>query len=161
MTAREAINAATARLGASEHLKSSAQRDATVLLLHTLEISRAQLFADPGRALSPEEQALYDKCIDRRLTHEPIQYINGQQEFYGLTLRVTPAVLIPRPETEHLVESVLGALDHGAPVEIVDIGTGSGAVAIALLGRELAGGAGGLLGATRAATAGDADALPV
>ena len=101
---------------------------------------------------------MYDAAIARRLTNEPIQYITGEQEFYGLTLRVTPAVLIPRPETEHLVESVLAELtapqnDLGchsaasssetkterrnllfrdAPLRILDIGTGSGAIAIAL-----------------------------
>jgi len=70
--------------------------------------------------------------VDRRLTHEPIQYIVGEQEFFGLALHVTPAVLIPRPETELLVEAVLGEIDPSANVSIVDIGTGSGAIAIAL-----------------------------
>ncbi|WP_433969527.1 peptide chain release factor N(5)-glutamine methyltransferase [Tunturiibacter gelidiferens] len=71
-------------------------------------------------------------AINRRLQLEPIQYITGEQEFYGLRLHVTPAVLIPRPETEHLVEAVLKLLPANQPVKLVDIGTGSGAIAIAL-----------------------------
>jgi release factor glutamine methyltransferase len=108
-----------------------------LLLLHTLGISRAVFYADPDRTLTHAEQAAYEAAIHRRLVHEPIQYITGEQEFYGLALRVTPAVLIPRPETEHLVEAVLSemklaTLDPAAPLHILDIGTGSGAIAIAL-----------------------------
>ena len=132
MTVREAISQATTRLSVSEHLRSDAQRDATLLLLHATGISRAQLLANPDRLLAPDEQNCYDQYIARRLTNEPVQYIIGQQEFYGLALRVTPAVLIPRPETEHLVESVLATLNHAGRIEIADIGTGSGAIAIAL-----------------------------
>jgi release factor glutamine methyltransferase len=101
-------------------------------LLHTLGISRANFYADPSRMLTPDQQSAYDALIQRRLTNEPIQYITGEQEFYGLALRVTAAVLIPRPETEHLVEAVLSELDHSAPLRILDVGTGSGAIAIAL-----------------------------
>ena len=103
-----------------------------LLLLHTLGISRAEFHADPTRSLTPNQQAAYEALIQRRLLNEPIQYITGEQEFYGLALHVTPAVLIPRPETEHLVEAVLSELDHEAPLRILDIGTGSGAIAIAL-----------------------------
>ncbi len=74
----------------------------------------------------------YEVCLARRQHHEPIQYILGVQEFYGLPFRVTPAVLIPRPETEHLVEEVLKRLPNDRPLTIADIGTGSGAIAIAL-----------------------------
>lgn len=102
------------------------------MLLHLLGISRATLHAQPNRLLTADEQAAYDRLIQRRLTNEPIQYFTGEQEFYGLALHVTPAVLIPRPETEHLVEAVLARLDPHAPLQIVDIGTGSGAIAIAL-----------------------------
>jgi len=132
MTIREAIRHAAARFSESEHLTASAQMDASLLLLHALGITKAKLFADPDRVLSPEELALYEQFIARRLTHEPIQYIIGEQEFYGLALRVTPAVLIPRPETEHLVESVLARVSHMESLKIADIGTGSGAIAIAL-----------------------------
>jgi release factor glutamine methyltransferase len=95
------------------------------------------LLADPGRVLTPDRQAAYDAMILRRAANEPIQYITGEQEFYGLSLRVTPAVLIPRPETEQLVEAVLAEvkraeLDSTQPLRILDAGTGSGAIAIAL-----------------------------
>jgi release factor glutamine methyltransferase len=132
MTLREALTAAAAKLAADEHLHASATRDAELLLLHTLKIPRTTLVAHPSRELTPAQHALYEKTIARRLRHEPIQYITGQQEFYGLTLNVTPAVLIPRPETEHLVEAVLKLLPANQPLKIADIGTGSGAIAIAL-----------------------------
>jgi release factor glutamine methyltransferase len=132
LTLRETLTHAAAQLGAHEELRADAARDALLLLLHTVGISRAALHADPNRTLTPAEQAAYDAALRRRLTLEPIQYITGEQEFYGLAFRVTPAVLIPRPETEHLVESVLAELNHKAPLNILDIGTGSGAIAIAL-----------------------------
>jgi release factor glutamine methyltransferase len=132
MTLREALTRATAQLSASPHLRADAPRDALVLLLHTLEISRAAFLADPTRTLTLDQQSTYDNLILRRLNNEPIQYITGEQEFYGLALHVTPAVLIPRPETEHLVESVLAELDPTVAVNVLDIGTGSGAIAIAL-----------------------------
>jgi len=103
-----------------------------LLLLHLLTLPRTALFTDPGRALSPAEQARYDAAIARRAAGEPIQHITGQQEFYGLMLQVSPAVLIPRPETELLVEAVLARLPRSQPLRIADIGTGSGAIAIAL-----------------------------
>ena len=132
MTWREAITAATQRLAADPHLVTTASRDAELLLLHLLGASRATLFAHPDRKLSQADQLRYDATIARRLTHEPIQYLTGEQEFYGLTLHVTPAVLIPRPETEHLVEAVLEHLPRDQPLRILDVGTGSGAIAIAL-----------------------------
>lgn len=132
MTAQEARQSAAQRLTADPHLADSARRDAELLLLHTLGLNKAALIADPNRVLTAEQQSAYEAAITRRLRHEPIQYITGQQEFYGLALRVTPAVLIPRPETEHLVEAVLQRLPHDRPVIIADIGAGSGAIAIAL-----------------------------
>jgi len=97
-----------------------------------LQISRATLLAYPDREMPSDRQALYQDSIVRRLQHEPVQYIIGQQEFYGLNFHVTPAVLIPRPETEHLVEAVLKLLPSNQPLKIADVGTGSGAIAIAL-----------------------------
>lgn len=123
---------ATSQLAASPDLRLDAARDALTLLLHTLGITRAQFYADPNRAITTQQQAAYDAAIGRRLANEPIQYITGEQEFYGLALRVTPAVLIPRPETEHLVEAVLEELKSLPMPRILDIGTGSGAIAIAL-----------------------------
>ena len=135
MTVREAIGWAAEQLSASEHLRPDAHRDAALLLLHMLGISRAELLANPDRTLTPEQESLFGGFIARRLTHEPIQYITGEQEFFGLPLRVTPVVLIPRPETEHLVEAVLLEVDGSAPLTIADVGTGSGAIAIALADR--------------------------
>jgi release factor glutamine methyltransferase len=136
MTLRQALTLATQTLAASEHLRPNAHRDAELLLLHTLQIPRTTLLAYPTRELSAAEESLYESLLQRRLKNEPIQYITGHQEFYGLPFKVTPAVLIPRPETEHLVESVLAEmkarLPHNQPLRIVDIGTGSGAIAIAL-----------------------------
>ena len=132
MTLRQALTDAATRLVADPHLRDNATRDAELLLLHVLQVPRATLLAHPDRELTPGEQAIYESIVTRRLHHEPIQYITGQQEFYGLLLNVTPAVLIPRPETEHLVEAVLKLLPTDRPLKIVDIGTGSGAIAIAL-----------------------------
>lgn len=132
MTLRQALTTATARLVADPHLRDNATLDAELLLLHVLEVPRVTLRAHPDRELTAGEQAVYEDTITRRLHHEPIQYITGRQEFYGLLLNVTPAVLIPRPETEHLVEAVLKLLPTDRPLKIADIGTGSGAIAIAL-----------------------------
>ncbi len=132
MTLRQAITNAAAELAANPHLSEHAHRDAELLLLHTLQIPRVTLIADPDRDLSADQQALYQIAISRRLQLEPIQYITGEQEFYGLRLHVSPAVLIPRPETEHLVEAVLALLPANQPLKLADIGTGSGAIAIAL-----------------------------
>jgi release factor glutamine methyltransferase len=132
MTLREALTRATRQLDASPDLRADAARDAALLLRHALGISHAAQLADPERALTPAQQAAFDALVLRRLANEPIQYITGEQEFYGLALRVTSAVLIPRPETEQLVEAVLAELDPTQPVRILDVGTGSGAIAIAL-----------------------------
>jgi release factor glutamine methyltransferase len=132
MRLREALSTARARLAACPELAAGAVRDAEILLLHTLQISRPTLLAYPERELTVHEQTQYDTTIVRRLAFAPIQYILGAQEFYGLTLQVTPAVLIPRPETEHLVEAVLERLPVDTRARILDVGTGSGAIAITL-----------------------------
>ncbi len=132
MNLRQALTRATENLAAIDSLRANAARDAELLLLDTLRLTRAQFLADPNRELISAELALYLEAIARRSRNEPIQYITGHQEFYGLRLRVTPAVLIPRPETEHLVEAVLERLPPDSPATIADIGTGSGAIAIAL-----------------------------
>ncbi len=132
MSLRQTITAAAARIAAHPELQPDAYRDAELLLLHTLAVPRTALFLDPDRALTISEQAAYGRVIERRAIGEPIQYITGEQEFYGLKLRVTPAVLIPRPETELLVEAVLERLPSTRPLRIADIGTGSGAISIAL-----------------------------
>jgi release factor glutamine methyltransferase len=118
--------------------------NAELLIMFTLGCDRAHLYAHPERELTPEETNRYDEAIARRATGVPAQYITGHQEFWGLDLIVSPAVLIPRPETEHVVEAVLELISQddaeqgqraGAPAlrgRIVDVGTGSGAIALAL-----------------------------
>ena len=132
MTLREALTRATSQLDQNPALRAYAMRDAALLLRHALGISHAALLANPERTISLDEQATYQRLILRRLTNEPIQYITGEQEFYGIALQVTPAVLIPRPETELLVEAVLGEMPREGGLRILDVGTGSGAIAIAL-----------------------------
>lgn len=117
--------------GLLRHL-NTARRDAELLLRHTTGKDRAFLLTHADDELTPGQQSVYEQYLERRAGHEPIQYIVGEQEFYGLALRVTPNVLIPRPETEHLVEAALHRLPHDAPLRIADVGTGSGAIAIAL-----------------------------
>jgi release factor glutamine methyltransferase len=126
-----ALEQAFARLRRSPH-PERAQLDAETLLLHVLGKNKAWLLAHREEEISPDRAARYDTLVERRYTGEPIQYITGQQEFYGLGFRVTPDVLIPRPETEHLVEKVLSLAASFQLLRIVDVGTGSGAIAIAL-----------------------------
>jgi release factor glutamine methyltransferase len=132
MTLREALTRAASQLDQNPDLRADAVRDAALLLRHALGISHAALLANPEHTVSLDEQAAYQRLILRRLTNEPIQYITGEQEFYGIALRVSLAVLIPRPETEHLVEAVLQELPRDGALRILDVGTGSGAIAIAL-----------------------------
>jgi len=132
VTLRDAISAAAARLSEQVDLGGNAERDAELLLLHVTGAARTVLFTDGDRPLRAEELATYEELIARRQTGEPIQYILGEQEFYGLPFKVTSAVLIPRPETELLVEAVLDRLPKDQPLRIVDVGTGSGAIAIAV-----------------------------
>src|ERR1017187_2432252 len=103
---------------------------AEVLLAHAMRVERVYFFAHPERELSELEWLHYGRYLHERLGGKPTQYITRHQEFYGRDFRVTPDVLIPRPETEHVVEAAL-ALARGAR-RILDIGTGSGALAITL-----------------------------
>jgi len=111
---------------------TTARRDAELLLLHVAGKDRAFLLTHPDAPLTPGQQSTYEQWLNRRAKHEPIQYILGEQEFYGLTFRVTPDVLIPRPETEHLIEALLQLIPREAAIRIADVGTGSGAIAITL-----------------------------
>ena len=127
VSAGEALQAARARLAASSQ---HPRRDAEGLLAHLLRWDQAALLTHPERPLSPAESAQFQTLLQRRLAGEPMQYITGSQEFFGLLFEVSPGVLIPRPETEHLVEAVLKRVEPDA--RIVDVGTGSGAIAVAL-----------------------------
>jgi release factor glutamine methyltransferase len=114
--------------------------------MFTLDCDRAYLYAHPERELTSDETRRYDETLARRATGVPAQYITGHQEFWGMDLIVFPAVLIPRPETEHLIEAVLElaktrimerrASPHACPERsrrvLVDVGTGSAAIALAL-----------------------------
>ena len=109
-----------------------ARRDAELLLMHSLKRSRAWLIAHDDELLSDDLSMSYTELLERRSKGEPVQYITGEAEFYGLPFLVTPDVLIPRPETEHLVEKVIELASDFAAPRIVDVGTGSGAIAVAL-----------------------------
>ena len=132
MTLREALTQGTERLQHDPDLAPTSARDAQLLLLHTLTLPRTALYTDPTLALTAAQQTAFRNTLDRRLAHEPIQYITGVQEFFGLPLQVTPATLIPRPETELLVEAALAHLPRHQPLRLADVGTGSGAIAIAV-----------------------------
>jgi len=125
-----AIKQATERLQASA--RGDARLDAETLLMHVLGRDRAYLYAHPELELSCRELNRYNQLLDRRANGEPLQYITGHQEFWGLDLLVTPAVLIPRPETEHSVEAALELLPDFESPHIIDVGTGSGCIALAL-----------------------------
>jgi release factor glutamine methyltransferase len=103
-----------------------------LLLRHLLHCDRAFLLAHSTEILSAEGAVRYYALLDRRLAGEPIQYITGETEFYGLPFHVTRDVLIPRPETEHLVEKALALVANFVQPRIVDVGAGSGAIAVAL-----------------------------
>jgi release factor glutamine methyltransferase len=117
---------------------------AELLLMHALERDRAWMYGHPEESLDPAAAEKFRALIARRAAGEPVQYLTGKQEFWGLEFEVTPAVLIPRPETEHVVEVALARLgergikihmDTGAPREtlrVADVGTGSGCLAVAL-----------------------------
>lgn len=105
---------------------------AEVLLAHVLEVSRAHLLAHPERLLSAPEWAAYVQLVKRGAAGEPLFYLIGHREFYGLDFLVDPRVLIPRPETELLVEQALAYISAYRPVTVADIGTGSGCIAVTL-----------------------------
>ena len=110
------------------------RRDAETLLAHILDHDRAWLLAHAEEDLTPQDLSSFRSLVTRRAAQHPLQHLTGTQEFFGLSLRVTPDVLIPRPETEHLVEAVLdfARSQPDTHLHIADVGTGSGAIAIAL-----------------------------
>jgi len=110
----------------------SARLDAEVLLCHVLKKPRSWLFAHGEELLPKDIQDALNALVDRRAKGEPVAYLTGTRGFWSLPIGVSPAVLIPRPETELLVELALAALPPGGPARIADLGTGSGAIALAL-----------------------------
>jgi release factor glutamine methyltransferase len=111
---------------------SDAKLEAQLLLQHALNVNRAWLIAHEHENLPPSIHAAYRAMIERRLNGEPIAYILGYREFYGLNLKVTPDTLIPRPDTETLVEAALAKISTTKPYTILDLGTGTGAIALAI-----------------------------
>lgn len=123
---------------ATEHLKQKgideARLTVELLLAHTLNLTRFALYTNFDRPMSPDELAAFKSLFKRRLTHEPLQYILGETEFMGLKLSIDRRALIPRPETEILVEEALKVARGmtGDKIRILDIGTGSGNIPVAL-----------------------------
>jgi release factor glutamine methyltransferase len=133
------MTVATALLQGTQLLEDGAvgvpRLTAEVLLAHALKRDRIYLFAHPEHELSELEWIHYGRYLHERLKGKPTQYITGRQEFYGREFRVTSDVLIPRPETEHVVEVALKLARVGqavSPVRVLDVGTGSGALAVTL-----------------------------
>jgi release factor glutamine methyltransferase len=131
---------ATERLAESLRInRREARIEARVLLAHVLRVNHAWLIAHDRDTPEPTQCATVRSLIERRAAGEPVAYILGQREFFGLEFDVSPAVLIPRPDTELLVECVLARTPENAPCRILDLGSGSGAIAVTLaLERPLA-----------------------
>jgi release factor glutamine methyltransferase len=131
MKLREWVDRGEALLADSPH-PDRARRDAEALLLHHIGKNKAWLMAHGEEEFAGCSAIGYSALLERRGKGEPMQYITGECEFYGLPFRVTPDVLIPRPETEHLVERVIELARTFEQPRILDVGTGSGAIAIAV-----------------------------
>jgi release factor glutamine methyltransferase len=128
-TIQQALLAATQQL-ADQH--DTASLDAELLLAHVMHKSRAWLYTWPEQQLDAKQLELFNQLVQRRLNGEPVAHLLGQQEFWSLSLQVTADTLIPRPETERLVELALERIPAKATWRIADLGTGSGAIALAL-----------------------------
>jgi release factor glutamine methyltransferase len=128
-TVRELLDQAKTALRAAPF--HPAPREAHLLLGHVLGLSEARLLSHDERRLAGAEEEAFRALLARRLTGEPVAYLLGEREFFGRPFAVDPRVLIPRPETEHLVEAVL-ALPLSARARVLDVGVGSGAIAVTL-----------------------------
>jgi release factor glutamine methyltransferase len=111
---------------------ASARLDAEVLLAHALGTDRLGLFLDIDRPLDPDERAVYRRLVETRRQRVPVAHITGEREFWSLPIVVDPHVLVPRPDTEVVVEEALAVVPAGSPQVAVDVGTGSGCIALAV-----------------------------
>jgi release factor glutamine methyltransferase len=125
------LDEAARNLAASADLVE-ARREAQILLGHAMRVSRAWLSAHRDDAADSFAADSFRELVRRRLAGEPVAYLVGRREFYGLQFRVTPDALIPRADTETLVDAVLEKLPNGAQPDVLDLGTGSGCIAIAI-----------------------------
>ncbi len=130
LSIQAAIKSATEQLNISG--SDSPSLDAAVLLCHVLGKPRSYLLTWPERLLTPDESDNFQSLLTRRLTGEPVAYIVGEREFWSLPLRVSPSTLIPRPDTERLVELALEKIPENSNGCILDLGTGTGAIALAI-----------------------------
>lgn len=128
-TVSDVLHTATLML---QRASTSARLDAELLLEHVTGLSRTTFRSHPERELPANAGWSFQQLVKRRMQGEPVAYIRGQQEFFSLLFEVSPAVLIPRPETELLVERALDHIDSTQATEIADLGTGSGAIAISI-----------------------------
>ncbi len=111
---------------------NEARLEAQMLLQHVLQVPRAYLLAHPEQSLDEQQSIAYAALVQRRLRGEPVAYLLGEREFFGLNLKVTPATLIPRPETELLVDLALQRMPLQRGLRVLDLGTGSGAIALVI-----------------------------
>lgn len=118
----------------SDHRIEHARSEAEILLAYALKTRRIDLYINHDKPLRDDELAGFKRLLKRRVNNEPVAYITGTREFWSMELTVNPSVLIPRPETECLVEAVLPLLDRpsGSPGRVLELGTGSGAIVLAL-----------------------------
>ena len=131
-TLHERIADARRALVAAGFTPEDAAIDADALARDVLRWDRATLLTCGGEQASADFVAKFEAALKRRINHEPVAFITGHREFWGLDLEVTREVLIPRPETELIVEAALEKADPGRPARVVDVGTGSGCLAVAL-----------------------------
>jgi release factor glutamine methyltransferase len=135
VTLREKINAARARLVAAGIDNGEAGRDANLLARHVTGFDRATLYTRETDEATPAFHAQFDPLIERRARREPVAYIRGEQEFWSRDFIVNPSVLIPRPESELIIEELLACMPKdlpARPVRVLDIGTGSGCLAVTI-----------------------------
>lgn len=133
LTIKQALSAASIELTT---VSDSAKLDAQVLLSHVLGQSLTYLMTWPDNSLSPEQQSQFRLLLERRLNGEPVAYLTGVKEFWSLELKVNSSTLIPRPDTETLVELVLAHFQQ-PQINLLDLGTGTGAIALALASEQV------------------------